>query len=442
GGAYSSYRQAPEGIERFSPNMLLFLAAHRPGLDHPEQWEYQWNLIDGWLRRTEPGQMLRNSNNYYDLVIHPRSFDRELKALKGISLGDWNEVRRGSPARGEPVSWHTPGKDHLNQYVNARLLWNADLDLDALLEEYYTLFFGPARDAMQAAVEYAENNYTRPGRAQFTAWKDRIRYVELLNAALARAGDTVYGRRIQLMIDEIQPLERMREAEALEQLRGDAPEYSGAINMANKKFQASQDTFVLDGKADELFWTVYSGGRGLADALTGKKPAHRTGFMGRWHQDKLYFVIDCADEAGAPLNITATEDGDPAILEGDHVEILLETDVNSYYRIVVNPAGALLDMDMADEGAGAQWSSMAEVAAHVREDGWSVEVCVPVLGEDEGMLDPLHNVVGRLPTSTWPWHFNIGRVRVRDDSREFSAFVPTGKESLQDRSKFARFATR
>ena len=97
---------------------------------------------------------------------------------------------------------------------------------------------------------------------------------------------------------------------------------------------------------------------------------------------------------------------------------------------------------MAEDGVGAQWSSEAEVAVHVRDGGWSVELRIPVVGEAEGMLDPLHFVVGAMPTRTWPWHFNVGRVRVRDDTREVWAFVPTGSESLQDRSKFARFATR
>jgi hypothetical protein len=43
-------------------------------------------------------------------------------------------------------SWHRLG---LNYYVAAKLCWNADLDVDALLEDYFSKFYGPAAVAMK-----------------------------------------------------------------------------------------------------------------------------------------------------------------------------------------------------------------------------------------------------------------------------------------------------
>ena len=42
--------------------------------------------------------------------------------------------------------WHRLG---LNYYVAAKLCWNADLNVDALLEDYFEKFYGPAAKPMK-----------------------------------------------------------------------------------------------------------------------------------------------------------------------------------------------------------------------------------------------------------------------------------------------------
>ena len=42
-------------------------------------------------------------------------------------------------------TWHRLG---LNYYVAAKLCWNADLDADALLDDYFDGFYGPAAGPM------------------------------------------------------------------------------------------------------------------------------------------------------------------------------------------------------------------------------------------------------------------------------------------------------
>jgi hypothetical protein len=54
-------------------------------------------------------------------------------------------------------SWHRLG---LNYYVAAKLAWNADLDVDALLDDYFEKFYGPAADAIQAYFTALERAYT------------------------------------------------------------------------------------------------------------------------------------------------------------------------------------------------------------------------------------------------------------------------------------------
>jgi hypothetical protein len=47
----------------------------------------------------------------------------------------------------------------LNVYLTTRLWWEAGLDANALLDEYYTKFYGPAADEMKTFVEYCEANW-------------------------------------------------------------------------------------------------------------------------------------------------------------------------------------------------------------------------------------------------------------------------------------------
>jgi len=398
-GAYGSYRTPPKSIEKFSPNVVVFIAAHRPGLDRLETWRTQWELIEGWLKKTGPGRLIRNSNNYYDLVVHPRSFARELRAVKGLSLGDWNEVRRGTVKPGT-VAWRTPGIDHLNQYVNARFLWDADRDLDALLDEYYALFYGPARDEMKAAFEYAEANYSRVGRARFEL-KHRIRFVELLRTAREKAGDAIYGQRIQLIMDELPSSDELRQAlkeETEARLRKDAP------------LAVGHDA----GRPDGL--QTYT----LKDLATGEEVEIETTFQVTWDRNALVFDIRCEDPDMANLFVSRDVWG------GDSVAILLQTPYHAYYQIEINPDGEVFDADRRHGRLQTRWSSRIEVKTHRGEDYWRVEARIPVVGEAEGVLDPYNFVVGDKPSAERPWYFNVGRVRIRNLEKTAYGFSPTG----------------
>jgi hypothetical protein len=51
--------------------------------------------------------------------------------------------------------------------------------------------------------------------------------------------------------------------------------------------------------------------------------------------------------------------------------------------------------------------------------------------------DPLHQVIGRKPTQSLPWHINVCRQRIREDGAEHSAFSPTGTGGFHEPMKFA-----
>jgi tetratricopeptide (TPR) repeat protein len=233
-------------------------------------------------------------------------------------------------------------------------------------------------------------------------------------------------------------------AEQLAQGRGPVPKLRTVWEANN---------IVIDGKLDDAYWVKHrewSVGR-LRELQTGRQPIFGTTIMAGWDRQgqNLYFAILCEERVGQAsslprqagslphLNITATKHDDQAIWYGDVVEIELDTDSHSYYQIAVNPAGALVDLDRgADKSAWYRWESQAEVATHVAEDHWTVEIRIPVTRDEN---DPLNHVIGRKPSASLPWHFNICRQRIRDNGSEHSAFSPTGTKTFHEPMKFAYF---
>jgi len=426
-GAYSTYRLPPLKIDKLCPNLVVQITNGRPvaSLD-PDFHKELDDLRKSWRKKTS-GKLIISMNypftqrGEFRPCYFPHAIARGLRDAKGQVQGEniWLPEKRGL---------HKPGVSHLNAYVMARLWWDADLDVDVLLDEYYRLFYGPAAGQMKAFIEYSEANF-----AELTKSKGKVtRALGLFDAAKEQVdAESVYGRRIAL-VDEYLGTLRKRSAQ-LGKGRGPVPAYR-AYDLANDKWRKARENFKIDGKLDEPFWKHLNGG--LRDLQTGRTPAFGTRFHVLSDRDNLYFGIRCQDMAGAPANITTKKNGDPAIWTGDHIEILLETDSHSYYQVVINPAGAIMDLDRkAPKRHWYQWSSKAEVGAHVGKDYWSVEVRIPVTEQTQ---DPLHLVVGRRPSIALPWHFNLCRKRTRQNSVEISAFSPTGASTFHDVMKFGK----
>jgi hypothetical protein len=196
---------------------------------------------------------------------------------------------------------------------------------------------------------------------------------------------------------------------------------------------------VIDGKLDDDAWVncpTASTGK-LYEIQTGRAPTFGTTVKTAWIGNDLYFAIRCEERRGEKPNIAATKKDDAALWYGDAIEVLLETDARSYYQIAVSPSGAVADLDRsAARNAWFSWDSLAEVATEIADDHWTVEMRIPVT-QDEN--DPLHQVIGRHPTTSLPWHINVCRQRIRDDGQEASAFSPTGAFYFHDVLKFAHF---
>jgi hypothetical protein len=447
-GAYSSYRLPPLSIDKLPDNVWVQITNGRPIRELDEEIHQSTaELRQQWLAKTQnPLSVTLNYTPFTNRGAYRPQYWPHVIARGIAACQDevWREDVWLSSGKG---GLHHPGMSHLNPYIISRFWWDPDQDVDALLEEYYRLFYGPAAGEMKLFIEFCETHFAALGSdAELAA-----QALQFFDQAKAKAGvepGSVYARRIALVDDFLQTLRSRSTQMSIDRPEG-LPDFR-VIDMGKDKWRDARDTLTMDGQLEEPFWTGYSLQKGLKDLKTGGKPNQGTTFRVRWWNGSLYFGIRCAKEAGMAPIIGTRRNGDPAIWQGEHLELLIETDKHSYYQIVLNPAGAVMELDRGVAKAQwNDWSSQAEVATHVGDDYWSVELRLPVTASEE---DPLHQIVGSQPFqskpdalasgkgTSLPWYFNLFRKHAGSDNEEATAFSPleSDAKTFHDPSRFAK----
>lgn len=237
-----------------------------------------------------------------------------------------------------------------------------------------------------------------------------LRLRELLENARQLAGDTIYVKRIQAILAELQPKDQLIEKHRKRE---------GAL--AHARAKAPIATGVEDPDLGKSIEHV------LKENMKGGETAAKTTFRMGWDRNAIVFDIVCQEPDMKKLNVSSD------VHNGDNVVVSLETPAHSYYHIEVNPEGVV-----AEGNPGPNWKSLAEVTTARTHDSWRVRLRIPVVGEAEAHADPRHRVAGKKPTPQAPWYFNVGRLRVLDFKQpELQAFSPT-KAGWHVPEKFAR----
>ncbi len=447
-GAYSSYRLPPRSIAHLPDNVLVQITNGRPVRELDDKLFADAELLRRqWQEKTSnPLSLTLNFTPFinrgeYRPQYWTHVIDRGIKAVQGSV---WREDVWGSSDRGGLA---IPEMSHVNYYFMSRLWWDPAQKVDDLLGEYLPLFYGPAAMPMKAFMDYCEVNYAKLGEDAAITTEALSRFEKV--QAVTPPG-SVYAQRIAGIDRYLSTLRRRAQQIGRERPSG-LPEFR-MIDMAQDKWRDVRDTLVLDGKVEEPFWSCFSDLRPLKKAFGKGSPKFGTQFRARWFNNHLCLAVICQGEPEKPPVIGSRQDRDPAIWEGEHLELLIETDKHSYYQIVVNPAGARIDLDRgAPKSAWQQWSSQAEVATHIGNGFWSVEMRLPVTSSDE---DPLHQIIGERPYKSGanqgskaislPWFFNLFRNRKGSADDEKSAFSPLDADAsnFHDKDRFAELFVR
>jgi hypothetical protein len=436
--AYGAYRQPPEKIEKFSPNLALIDVRHRQEFWEEAKWNERKQWRAEWLKKLSSGKYITwdfCSNARPEQAGRPvyymKQISRDLRELKGISLGEQVEIYAHPAGQEQSFGYHDLAIEHFNLYVTARLYWDANQDVNAMLADYCTSYYGPAAEAMKAFITHAEANWMHMST---DAVKIGESFDLLAKAKAAADPASLHGRRIQQIADTMKPLEALRVQ--LSRKRETDLDYRvlETVNTGAKPLGSKP----LDGNVDKAYWGTARIAPLIKLRPQDPQPKCNSSFQIQREGSTLHIGIVCQEPDMKGLQSTTTKNDDPKLLEGDHVTLLIETTSRSYYEISINPAGAVYDLDRAPGGKGVNWTSGAQVAVHRGTDRWSIEMRLPIVGAEAFTLDPTKGIDGAQPKDLFPWHFNLGRTRLRDGKTERTAFSPTGKDDFHVTEKFAK----
>lgn len=421
--AYSTYQLPPDNMEKLNDNVLVYIVNGRARYKlSDEARAKRLDLMRQWKEMS--GRKIINFMNHGGAINTPTLIAEDIAKSKPYSMGEdlWVAFHRGGLAE--------PGYRHLNYYIKLRWMWDSSQDIDAVLEKYYTDYYGPVADEMAAFIDYFEREqYNMRGIDSAPLMGKALQLFDV--AATKVDPDSIYGRRLAEFAVGLEPLRKRYEK--FKAGRVDVPTYHLSRDTAEMA------EIKIDGKLDEAFWSELPGE--LVVSKTGDEPEYRTRFKVGIDGNALYFGILCYDEPDEPLNAEVLEKQAAGIWQGDIVEIMLETPHNSYYQLGVNPRGSRVDLNRGAGGltAALQWDSQAEFAAYANEEEgyWSIEARIPFT---DNAQDPLHQIIGTPPTAENPWHFNIGRQRARNKRADLEAttFSPTGTDGFHEILRFGR----
>ena len=412
-------------MEKLPDSVLVGIkCARHPLVTDPTRREDIRTLRQAWLEKTD--QKLLNfdagrGNWLPAFTAHTNA--RSMNAIKGDFIGERLWLLTRFNGRLQDAAFYS----YLG-YFTFRMYWgDENQDIDPMLNAFYDRFYGPAASQMKTFYEYCESHF--PEMQKEKAKADRA--LALFDAAREQVTEgSVYDQRLALMDDFLDKLSARSKQLAREQKRDNVPVF---------RMWRGAHAVTVDGDLDDPFWRdvpYFARGR-LREIQTGRTPGFGTRFKVAWGRDAICFAIRCEDRPGRSVKVGTDRDGDPAIWQGDVVEIHLETEQNAYYQIAISPTGAVVDLNRADGRKTFRWDSQAEVvtAQHPGEGCWTIEARIPVIASSN---DPFHQVIGSRPTKNLPWYFNICRKRAGEHNLEVSAFSPTEEMNFHVPSRFAK----
>lgn len=417
--AYLDYRELPQGVKPDARFKLYFCPHGRcygHTLDDPkcERNVKMYNLLMGWRK-------LLNDVYIYDYLTctpmeytcNERQEAHDIAMYQRLGLIGWKNEAAFSGSRfvggGDfsvkrerfPSSWQW-------LYASGHLLWDPTLDLDALLDDAESKYYGAAYPAMRkyqklrrrlwaetpGCMGYPTGDQRRPMLLERAGAKEEL--LEFLDEAekLAKDDEILKFRigRDRKWLDRfwIKPNEEVKAK------RGKVikvPELSGKIKIDGDGSDAAWSGAVFT----DQFKVAYLGKNNKPDV--NPKLATKAGVA--YDGENLYFLLTALEPSVAKMK--AAKGPGAAVWDDDGFEIFLfpPSAENRCYHVAVNPAGAVYGG--TNPGGRDPAAFGAEAAAKVYDGRYVIEVRIPVR-----KIAPL--VKGEV------WRLQIGRNRlVKDD---------------------------
>ncbi|MBQ6470673.1 MAG: DUF4838 domain-containing protein [Victivallales bacterium] len=376
--AYERYRMPP--TFQLPPNVLVQICYRRQDLRRPERKAE----IEGVIRefRKRGVQVMVWTYPLFNHIPPSRGvpllysgiLQENLRFLRdqGV-LGEKSEASYCSGGGDQDVHGHVfalPASTHLNDYVRTQLLWNPDLDVMELLEEYYTLFYGPAAAPMREFWQLAERLFLEHGEFErYTADDFHAFQTWLEKAAELPPEKSIYRSRVQLLQNELAPYFKL-----FFTLKERMPVITATIAEAKHDFTgAEQGT----GRWTDtpLHRLIPKSGR----ELRLDEPATTARMVAA--DDGLAIQVIAQEPDMGSIVAKCTQRDARSLWKDDCLELFLLTEDRSLNRhYIVNTLGAIFDIaqnrDIGLPG-DVNWTGGLQARIEKRTDSWVANLLVP-----------------------------------------------------------------
>ena len=390
--AYEKYRVVPTKPAEIALNVAVMICYTRQKLADPEKKAEVLEALNGWSKKTK--NLYLWTYPIYDYWMpwrgmprfYPKLLQENFRLIHKLGVrGEFLESEFSSGA-GDPVAQNGygtiayPGLSHLTAYLSVKLLWDADANVDAILKEYYKLFYGKGGDAMKRFWMLAEKvflaNYQADHPIKVYTPELIGKFYALLDEASSKVkNDSLEYKRIALIRSEMQPF-----TQAL-------------INMAEKRTLVAKKVSSLT-ITNDLDGTVWK------DALKydllakdGTPAVYETKMFAAADDEGLGITVICMEKEMDKLTVRSKTDED-TVWDDDSIEIFFEgVDGTNGHQFILTANGVLWDGSWKERKGpvDTKWKSNTKSATWKLADRWIAQVIIPwadlgVTGEPNGKL--------------------------------------------------------
>jgi len=330
--------------------------------------------------------------------------------------------------------------DGIMLYLWYQALWNPDIDVDAMIDEYCDLMFGPAASTMKAywkllinrwentrwkKMPDMENRKDRMGSiiprefyfAETYPKSIRNKLKNMLQKALKETPKaSIYNKRMQWMLA------------GTEKFFDQGKMFDTGASI---RTEAIKLTPVIDGKLNE--WKKFPH-LNLIDNTNGKAPPAPTLIWTAFDKNNLY-IAGKVFEKGGKFNTKGKMPRDMSLWNNDDIEIFICGDlaglkeagfpqISQFHQIIINADGSIFDAHKSDGKSNKKVNIDFDLKTVKQKDGFVFEMKIPFKSI---------NSTPPKPGDAWPMNFY--RTRFVNGKSTAQAWSPT-MSSFHDTTKF------
>jgi hypothetical protein len=444
---YSNYTTPPKDFVFKSDNVVAGICLMRGAANDkvPEVAAEHDAMIAGWAKATGKKVHLWDYACWpaVDTAL-PFQYPHILQAFQRRHLNDMD----GAVLNGGGADSTLPGSDwqvfHPTLYCWFRLMWNPDFNVDAALEEYVRLLYGPARKPMAEILTMLTDRWEKiPWSSAPAGWhvsprmiheetmprKEALQLRDWIAEARSLAPEgSVERRRVEFF------------GQALDLFLKESDNYHTGAGLPTLMVLKVGANPTIDGTLDDACWP-----NAERQAFQRARPADPEPVAGKtdttvqavWTATGISFAFKLMETDPSKLAALIKGRDQPGIWWEDSIEIFLDPEGQrgKYYQLIANAGGGFYDTCSTDEAFNA---SGIRIAASREKDFWVLEVFVP-FADFQPVIQP---VIGSI------WYANFirdippreSRLAVGVDGYEmvYQRWSTYGKPSHLDFSAFGK----